>query len=142
MEEIKEPVSEAQTEAEESQDENEKSENKKTPTPDYAAMAAADVLAIRAEFPDVSIDTLCDLQNPTRYAELRELGLSVKEAYFATERRGEKRIDNRSHLQSAVPRAVVGSAEGISREELETARDLFSGLSDHEIRKLYKKVTE
>ncbi len=112
------------------------------PSPDYAAMAAADILALRAEFPEDAVNSLLELDNPTRYAELRDLGLSPREAYLATTRRSEKRVDNRSHLQSAVPRAVVGSGEGISREELEAARDLFSGLSDHEIRKLYKKVTE
>lgn len=111
--------------------------------PDYAAIAAEDMLALKAEFPEaLSLSHLSELENPTRYAELRELGLSPKEAYLATTRRRAPRIDNRSHLLSAIPRAVVGSGEGMSHEELAAARELFSDLSDHDIRILYKKATD
>ncbi len=99
---------------------------------------AADTDALREEFP--TADT-ASLENPVRYAELRALGLTPKEAYLATGGTHMHRADNRAHLQSTLPRVVGGGDEGIGASELAAARELFVGLSDHEIRKLYKKVT-
>ncbi len=77
--------------------------------------------------------------NPERYAELRSLGLSAKEAYLAT---GEykKPHDTRGHLGDSVPKAARAPACKISRRELEIARSVFSGMSDEQIKKLYNKV--
>ncbi|MBQ7314880.1 MAG: hypothetical protein IJW83_02615 [Clostridia bacterium] len=112
------------------------------PSIDYAALEAADIDALRHEFPELlSLRSLTELQQPARYGALRDLGLSPKEAYLATETRRAQLPDNRSHLRSAIPHAVGGSGESISAAELAAARELFLGLSDHEIRKLYKKVT-
>ncbi len=109
---------------------------------DYVALEAADMEALKKEFPELAdLCSLTELEHPARYGTLRELGLSPKEAYLATEHRRAKDIDNRSHLRSTIPHAVGGSGECISASELAAARELFLGLSDHEIRKLYKKVT-
>lgn len=111
------------------------------PAPDYEALEREDLAALRAEFPELaSVNTLSSLDDPTRYGELRDLGLSPREAYLATAKRQIPKADNRAHLQSAMPRAVSGGSGGISPRELEEARSLFSDLSDAEIRRLYQKV--
>jgi len=114
-----------------------------TPTPvDYAQMEAEDLRTLRELFPAaLSLRSLSQLSNPARYGELRDLGLSAKEAYLATEGHVAPPSDNRAHLHSAVPRTVGGADGSISAAELSAARELFNGLSDHEIRRLYKRVS-
>ena len=111
---------------------------------DYEALAKADLIALSEEFPSLrSISSILELDNPERYAQLRDLGLSPREAYLATAtRKPEKGIkyDNRSHLHSSVPKSHGGRVDAMSIGELREARDLFSGMSDSEIVRLYKKV--
>lgn len=108
---------------------------------DYAALAAADMKELCAIFPELSTKrSITELDNPLRYAALRDLGLTPKEAYLATCERGV-RYDNRSHLTSAVPRAAAKSGDELFGSALDECRELFFGLSDKEIQKLYKKVT-
>ena len=78
--------------------------------------------------------------NAERYATLRALGLTPKEAYLATSV-SQAREGGTSHLRSGVPGLAKSPSGGMSGAELEMARGLFSGLSDAEIHKLYKKVT-
>lgn len=113
------------------------------PTETYAIKEAEDLIALRAQFPELSgLTTLRELNDPARYGELRDLGLSAREAYLATGgQRPQRTVDNRAHLHSAVPRSVHGMGDGISPAELSAARELFAGLSDHEIRRLYKRVS-
>ncbi len=109
---------------------------------DYQKLEREDLEALKAQFPALSgLSSLCFLSDPVRYAELRDLGLSPAEAYLATGGALRKRSDNRAHLQSAVPRrgAVVTSA--LSSEQMAEARRLFSDLSDAQIHRLFKKVT-
>ncbi len=107
---------------------------------DYAALAAEDIAKIRELFPECrSLRSVTELENPLRYATLRDLGLSVKEAFLATQKRSA-RYDNRAHLKSSVPRGAVSDGASMSAEALREARELFSGLSDTEIQKLYKSV--
>lgn len=108
---------------------------------DYSAVERADLEALKKEFPELSgINRITELQNPLRYGALRDLGLSPTEAYLAThgKRRG---ADNRSHLVASPTIASVSQGV-ISEREMEAARDIFPDISDREIRKLYKKVTE
>ncbi|HBJ18271.1 MAG TPA: hypothetical protein DDY70_00785, partial [Clostridiales bacterium] len=78
-----------------------------------------------------------------RYGALRDLGLSAKEAYLATTTpRRMPRGDNRAHLHSAVPKAVQATGDGMSEGELSAARELFFGLGDAELHRLYQKVTK
>ncbi len=115
-----------------------------TQTPSYEEMERADMEELKRDFPALSsITSLGELENPARYGELRELGLSAREAYLATTTPKVQRAlpyDNRSHLRSAIPRAHGGTGEQISAAEMREARELFSELSDSEIVKLYKKV--
>ncbi len=110
---------------------------------DYEALIRADIEEIRAIFPEAAaLSDISELDNPLRYAALRDLGLSPKEAYLATRDTAAPRYDNRSHLKTAVPKGATGNDGSMSAEALESARLLFSDLSDKEIQRLYKKVTK
>ena len=107
---------------------------------DYAALAREDLRTLSEEFPELrGIDSITRLPNALRYGELRDMGLSAREAYLATGRIAPKR-DNRSHLHSSVPRGAGGGGSSMSYSELCQARELFSSLSDADIQKLYKRV--
>ena len=109
-------------------------------TTDYARLAAEDLEAIRREFREArELTSLTDLDDPVRFAELRELGLTPREAYLAT--RKPKKPDNRSHLSGAAPRSAGSVGSGMTQNELLRARELFSGMSDREIQSLYKRVS-
>jgi len=108
---------------------------------DYGLIEKQDLEELHALFPHLRDKTsIMELDNPLRYAALRDLGLSAKEAYLATSEPIRK-YDNRSHLTSSVPRSAAAPSGTLTRGELEAARELFSGLSDREIQKLYKKVS-
>ncbi len=112
--------------------------------PDYATIAKEDLQALKGEFPELEgLASLLELDNPERYGELRDLGLSPREAYLASSLpKREKTIpyDNRSHLRSSVPKSHGGRVDAMSISELREARELFAGMSDAEIVRLYKKV--
>ena len=109
---------------------------------DYAELEKNDLAELSAIFPALRTKTsIAELDNPLRYAALRDLGLSPKEAYLATTE-PIQREDNRSHLTSSVPHGAGSGSSAMSPRELDAARELFSGLSDREIRKLYNKVTK
>lgn len=107
---------------------------------DYAEIIKADTEALKARFPELSkISDVSELDNPLRYAALRDLGLTPEEAYLATRKR--RMSDNRSHLYPS-PSVSKSESETMPESEMRSARELFSGLSDSEIRKLYRKVTK
>ena len=109
---------------------------------DYEAMANADLGELKREFYEArSLSSIAELDNPVRFAELRELGLSPKEAYLATQR-PKSRTDNRSHLVGSAPISAAHSGVSMTRGELQRARELFSGMSDGEIQELYKRVAK
>ena len=111
---------------------------------DYEALAREDVSSLKREFAELSaLSSILELDNPTRYGELRDLGLSPREAYLATRTRGKEKTvvyDNRSHLRSAIPKSHGGGIDTMGIGELREARELFAGMSDAEIIRLYKKV--
>lgn len=75
-----------------------------------------------------------------RYGELRSLGLSVREAYLAAS--APRGLDNRSHIVSGVPGGARSPELGMSSAEMEIARNIFHGLSEQEIKRLYSAVTK
>ena len=91
-------------------------------------------------YPELTPESATALCNLDRYCELRALGLSVEEAYRATAKK-KPSIDNRSHLSVSVGGGGAPSSHGISEPELRSAREIFSDMSDAEIRRLYKRVT-
>lgn len=106
---------------------------------DYDEIIKSDILELRSRFPELSgIEDITDLDNPIRYAELRDLGLAPREAYLATSEKRQK-PDTRRHLSSAVPKRAAMPA-GLSQSELSEARELFSGLSDAELNRLARRV--
>lgn len=110
---------------------------------DQTASSANDIgtelSALTSEFSELrsGIDT-SSLLDAKRYAELRALGLTPREAYLATAKRKSSR-NNRAHLVSAVPASAKSPDIGMSRWALQTARELFSGMSDTELRSLYAR---
>lgn len=95
---------------------------------------------LSAGLPNLSaarIEEICDTK---RYRELRMLGLSVDEAYRATVKRREA-PDSRAHLSVSVAGGAAPRSAGISDTDLRSAREIFGGMSDAEIRRLYKRVT-
>ena len=112
------------------------------PPLDYEKMAEEDLKTLKAKFPPCRQMThIGELQNPLRYAALRDLGLSPEEAYLATNypRLAAFTKDNRGHLSSAVPKGAAG--DGMSAADLSMARDLFGDLSDSELVSLYRRAT-
>jgi len=107
---------------------------------DYAALARRDLSELKEEFPELSgLSSVTELDDPIRYGALRDLGLTPSEAYLATRKRHY--ADNRSHLRPT--RSVArGAAPLMTEAEMSAARELFSGISDSEIRQLYKRVTK
>ena len=110
---------------------------------DYRALELADIEELKSTFGELrEIQSITELKNPLRYGALRDLGLTATEAYLASE--GPRRrtaYNNRSHLSSAVPAESYGSYIGMTRAELDGAKQIFGDLSDAEIQRLYKKVT-
>lgn len=108
--------------------------------PDYEAMAAEDLAAIKRLDPAYAPAAhLGELPFAHRFAELRDLGLSVEEALAAAVPRFA-RSDNRAHLRAVSARAAKAPTGTMSREQLKEARMLFSGLSDQEINALHRRV--
>ena len=107
---------------------------------DYAAIAEEDLRILKEEFPELyGASDITELDDPLRYAALRDLGLSPREAYLATAK--PKRRDSRSHLISVGSvRASRGTV--MTDAELCAAREIFSDIPDSEIRRLYKRVTK
>lgn len=108
---------------------------------DYAEIVRADIKALSSEFPELKdLSDISELDNPLRYGALRDLGLTPAEAYLATTKR-RRTTDNRAHLERAVPRGASVPLGAMSERELSEARDIFSDISDAEIKRLYRKVT-
>lgn len=108
---------------------------------DYEELMRSDIRELKDEFPELEgVESIAGLENPLRYAALRDMGLSPREAFLASSYR-PKRTDNRSHLRKSVPGGAKGRQNGMSRAELIYARELFSGMSDSDIYSLYKRVS-
>lgn len=107
---------------------------------DYEALAKSDLEELWSLFPALrSMRSITGLHDPLRYAALRDLGLTPKEAYLATCEPSAS-YDNRSHLESTEYGRRSADEGRMSRSEMIAARELFSGLSDREITRLYKRV--
>ena len=111
--------------------------------PDYAAMAREDLATLTAEVAELAgITSLSALPDPARYGELRELGLSPTEAYYATAggRPARPARASRAHLGASIGRAAATAGIRPSAQELAEARDLFPSLTDREIEALYRRA--
>lgn len=116
-----------------------KEEADEEPT-DYAALAAEDLAEIKRLAPELNDAAhLWELPFAHRFAELRELGLSVREALYATMPHAPA-DGGKAHLRSAVPRTHAPCSDALSPSEMRAAKDLFYGLSEKEINALYRRV--
>ena len=109
---------------------------------DYEEILNSDMQQLRESFAELGEDfSVTDLKNPIRYGALRDMGLSPKEAYLATG--GRRRAqDNRAHLTVSAPASATKRSLGIPKSELKIAREIFSDMSEAELHRLYKKVSE
>lgn len=108
---------------------------------DYAALMADDLRTLKESFPELNgLGSIAELSGAMRYAALRDMGLDAVEAYMASCAPRRSR-DSRAHLKSAVPKGASAPKGGMTKEELATARELFHGMTDAEIRSLYKRVS-
>lgn len=115
-------------------------------------MVAKDMSELHSAFPETKdILKFEDIPNARRYAELRDMGLSVKEAYNAANPDGRRTAiansvkqqtinASKSHLKSNVPVASRDTSVKITRAEMEMMRDLFPDKSNKELVALYKKT--
>lgn len=112
------------------------------PTPfDPAELAAADLVEIKRLAPCYAeAEDLRELPFAHRFAELRELGLSVGEALAAVTPRFEKE-NGKAHLRPGVGVGRSRPAGTMSAEEMAEARALFRDLDERAIHALYRKVT-
>ena len=113
------------------------------PTVDYARLAAEDLAEIQRIAPALAgLGHLSELPNAARYGALRDAGLSVEEAFWAASHGVAQRsggYDNRSHLQTAVPRPASGNPAMMSASEMAQAKELFSDMSESDIQRLYAR---
>ncbi len=101
----------------------------------------ADLAELAEEFPETAaVSNIAELRCGSRYSELRELGLSAREAYLATAPRAAL-PDTRAHLSDSFPRPSRSPRTAMTRAELHEAREIFAGLDDSQIMELYRKVT-
>ena len=101
----------------------------------------SDLDELRQEFSELAeIKDITELNNPTRYAALRDLGLSPAEAYLATT--PHRVHDNRSHLRGTPTSSAGRPASAMTQREWQQLRAIFEDMSDGEIEKLYRKVNK
>ena len=115
-------------------------------------MVEKDLNELHSLFPETkNINKFESVPNVKRYAELRDLGLSVAEAYnaanpgarreaIASSVRQQSINASKSHLKSNVPISAKDTSIKISRSDMEQMRDLFPDKSDKELIALYKKT--
>ena len=109
---------------------------------DYAQLAAEDLAEIKRLDPAYApVAHLGDLPFARRFAELRDLGLSVKEALAAAAPRFA-RANAKGHLRAVAPRGARAPEGVLDHDGMQEARLLFGNLSDAEINALYRRVTK
>ena len=112
------------------------------PPVDYARLASEDLAEIKRLDPAYApASHLSELPFAARFAELRDLGLTVREALAAAAPRFA-RTDGRAHLRAVAPHGAKAPPEGLAPSDMKNARALFNGLSDSEINALYRRVTQ
>lgn len=111
---------------------------------------AADLAEVQAAYPDAkAYASVKDFPNFKEFGRLRDLGLSPKQAYIASHpdavrqnvaaaTRQQSLNDTKKHLKPAVSKASRDNTITMTKKELAECRDLFPGMSDREIMKLYR----
>lgn len=113
----------------------------------FRRQAEEDLARLRLLDPETAVYRhLGEMPGAIRFAELRELGLSVEEAYYAVRGANPEKPSpdrgGRAHLHASVPGRAASGGAGMTVGEIEAARRLFPGLPDREIASLYRRVNE
>ena len=113
----------------------------------FRKQAEEDLLKLKEVAPEAAAYRhVGEMPGALRFAELRELGLSVEEAYYAVRgAAGAKPVPDRggrAHLHGSVPGRAATGGVSMTAGEIEAARRLFPGLPDREIASLYRRVNE
>lgn len=116
----------------------------------FNAKIAADLAEVQAAYPDAkAYASVKDFPNFKEFGRLRDLGLSPKQAYIASHpdavrqnvaaaTRQQSLNETKKHLKPAVSKASRDNTITMTKKELAECRDLFPGMSDREIMKLYR----
>lgn len=106
-----------------------------------------DLAALHSAFPETrKYKTMLEIPNFTRFGQLRDMGLSAKEAFSASNpdlvrssaAKAAKRANNgKSHLRPVVGKSSSKGETVISSRQMREFREMFPNMSDAEIRKLY-----
>lgn len=119
----------------------------------FEQIAAQDLAELHAAYPETKkYKHLRDMPLEVKqiFGRARDAGLSAKQAYAAANPDGirtdvatavkkQSSSDSKSHLKSAVPVNTKGDSVQMSKSELSEWREMFPGMSDSEIKKLYKQ---
>ena len=119
----------------------------------FEAKAAADLKELHALYPETKQYKHLREMPPEilkTFGAQRDAGFSVKQAYAAANPDGirsdvassvkkQAQHDSKAHLKSSVPKPSKPDAIAMSKAELADWREMFPGMSDAEIRKLYKQ---
>ena len=112
----------------------------------------ADLSEVQALYPETKqYGDIENIPNFRRFAELRDMGLSPKEAYIAANPDAARESvaaavkqgalnDTKKHLRSSVPKGAKDGSVRMSRGDLAEWRELFPGKSDKEIVALYRQT--
>jgi hypothetical protein len=107
---------------------------------DYARLAEEDLAEIKRLDPTyLALSHLSQLPFARRFAALRDMGLSVREALAASNPRFPKE-NGKAHLLPSASKGASSPLGTLSGEEMRHAKALFSDLTDAEIQKLYRRV--
>lgn len=123
---------------------------------EFEKLAAADLVELHTSYPETKVyGHIRELPEGIRqrYAQLRDKGLSAKEAYAAANPDGiratvaetvKKQSTNKGkdHLRSSVPKGSRDTSVDIPKKVLAEWRDLFPKLSDKEIATLYRQTAD
>lgn len=119
----------------------------------YENMKKADLSELHAAYPETAeLDDVEKMENFRRFAELRDKGLSAKEAYAAANPEamrksaadaGKKKslAGTKAHMGSVVPKAAKGESTNMPPSEMKRWREeYFPGRSKKEIIDLWKRA--
>lgn len=112
----------------------------------------ADLAEVHAAFPETrQYDSVTKFPNLKKFGEFRDLGLSPKEAYIAanpdtvrqsvaTATKRQSLNETKNHLKPVVSKESKDNSITITKKELLEYRDMFPGMSDKEIIRLYRQA--
>lgn len=116
----------------------------------FENLKKADLAALHAAYPETAaLDDVEKMDNFRRFAELRDAGLSVKEAYAAANpeamrksaaERGKRLAGTKAHIKSAAPKGAAGESTDMPPREMARWREMFPGYTDKQIKELFKRA--